>query len=97
MILPDTNSQHELPNSRLALALLLGLGALVGGAVGFTLVSWVFDRVVGSDAAGIFLLGFAGGLVLVALVGSQVMRLPLWVVLIAGQVTALIGLLLLIV
>jgi hypothetical protein len=97
MVVPDTNNRPQTSFARYAPHGMLGIALIMGSLLGFVLVQWVFDTAYGSDALGIFLLGFATGLVLVALIGSQLTRIPLWAVLIAGQVVTIIGLFLLII
>ncbi len=96
MVVPDINNQAE-NSGRVATTMMMGIAVLVGVAIGFSLIQWVFDTVYGLDAVGIFLLGFAAGLVLIALIGSQLTHVPLWIVLIAGQIVTVLGLLLLII
>jgi formate/nitrite transporter FocA (FNT family) len=101
MVVPDMNNQPQTSSARSSARYapygMMGVAFVIGSLLGFALVQWVFTTAYGSDALGIFLLGFAIGLVLVALIGSQLTKIPLWAVLLAGQVVTVVGLVLLIV
>ncbi|MCO5184139.1 MAG: hypothetical protein M9928_08160 [Anaerolineae bacterium] len=97
MVHPQTEMQQTHLGQRVAPYIVAVIALIVGLIIGTVLVEWLFSNLHGSDALGIFLLGFAVGVVLIALIGSQVTRIPLWLVLIAGQIMTLLGLLLLVI
>jgi hypothetical protein len=97
MVHQTTESRQEQVGYRIAPYIVAVTALVVGSAFGLVLIEWLFNTLYGTDALGMFLLGFAGGVVLVALVGSQLTHVPLWLVLIAGQMVTLLGLLLLLI
>lgn len=97
MVHPSTEIRQVHFGQRIAPYVVAVTALIVGSVVGLALVEWLFSNLYGSDALGVFLLGFAVGVVLIALIGSQLTHVPLWLVLIAGQIITLLGLLLLII